>query len=193
MSHKLFNKRNLAIAATLIGAVALSGPGCIHSEDEVAAAVVAGEKPVAMAGSDTFFSGKLSVQVTLARGLGKGLRKNNDAGKSYSAFAHSSGATEIGNTVPPVTLHLIVTNLDSKAVTVQLLDFNSDLGDFAIDPDTLTIDPGASGEPTTMVSNLGVSSDEIPFTVTLKLGGVKETHVVKVRSLAVTASPANSK
>jgi hypothetical protein len=184
----MISARRLALAAAV--AAALLGSGCIHNEDEVANGVVSGERPVAMEGSQDFLGGKLAVRVTLARGMGRGVKRSKDQGKSYNAFVRSDGSTEIGSTVPPVTLHLLVTNRDSVSVKVHLIDFNSDLGNFAIDPDTLALDPGATGEPTTMVSNLGVTSDEIPFTVTLKVGSVRESRTVVVRNLrADSAGP----
>jgi hypothetical protein len=182
MFHNTNPVKSLAISVALAFLLA----GCVHREDEVAQAIVTGERPVAMEGHEPFYAGRIDVKVTLSRGLGRGIRKDRDAGSgTYSAFKHSDGMTEVGNTVPPVTLHLLLTNHDTQPLTVRLLDFVSDLGNFALDPDTLTIAPGETVEPTKMVSNLGVNSDEIPFTVTLKLGSERETRIVKVRNLSI--------
>jgi hypothetical protein len=166
----------------------------MHPEqDELTKGVVAGERPVAMEGSDSFYSGKVGVKVTLSRGIGGGLKKGRgDKGQTYSAYAENSDRMLIGSPLPPVTLHLIVTNSGADAVTVKLVDFDSDLGNFALDPDTLTIAPGQSAEPTTMVSSLGVTSDEIPFKVTLKVGAAKETRMIKVRNIRVDSSAPGS-
>jgi hypothetical protein len=64
-----------------------------------------------------------------------------------------------------------------------MIDFNSDLGNFVIDPATITIPPGTTAEPTPMVSQLGVSSDELPFTVRLQLGKAKETRTILVKNV----------
>jgi hypothetical protein len=191
MRHNPSPARLLApVLLALSLAVLLAGPGCRTTDDEMTNAVVAGVRPVAMEGNEAYFGGKLSVKVTISRGIGAGLKKRGK--DEREAFAKSDTKQFAGNPVPPVTLHLYVTNTTGEAVTVKLLDFNSDLGNFAIDPDTLTIDPGQVGEPTPMVSDLGVTSDTIPFNVTLKLGTAKETKTVttiSVLSPADAASP----
>jgi hypothetical protein len=76
---------------------------------------------------------------------------------------------------------------------VTVVDFVSDLGNFAVDPETLTIAPGGSGEPTPMVSQLGVTADELPFKVTLSLGSAKETRTFLVKIIRPPAgAPAPS-
>ncbi|HEY5227440.1 MAG TPA: hypothetical protein VIJ19_02810 [Opitutaceae bacterium] len=176
--------RRLALLLTGLGAaVLLAAPGCRTTDDEMTAAVVNGAHTVSMEGTEPFFGGKVSVKVTVSRGIGGGLRKHNR--EERDAYAKSDSKVFAGNPVPPVTLHLIVTNNGAEQVTVRLIDFNSDLGNFAIDPDSLTIEPGQSGEPTPMVSDLGVSSDVIPFTVTLKLGTARDSRTVSVRNTLV--------
>jgi hypothetical protein len=159
----------------------LASSGCKAPDDELTNAVVTGVRPVAMEGNEAFFAGKLSVKVTISRGIGAGLRKRSKDDRD--AFAKSDSKQLAGTPVPPVTLHLYVTNTTTDAVTVKLVDFDSDLGNFAIDPDTLVIQASQVGEPTPMVSNLGVTSDVIPFTVTLKLGTARETKTVTARSI----------
>jgi hypothetical protein len=184
--------RRLALLLAVLGtAVLLASPGCRTTDDEMTAAVVMGVHPVSMEGSEPFFGGKVSVKVTISRGIGSGLKKHNK--DERDAYAKSDTKVFAGNPVPPVTLNLIVTNNTAEQVTVRLIDFNSDLGNFAIDPDTLAIEPGQSGSPTAMVSDLGVSSDVIPFTVTLKMGTARDSRTVSVRSnlvdTAATSQP----
>jgi hypothetical protein len=171
----------MALAAAAL-AVALSGTGCMHgNSDEMTNAVVSGEKPVAMAGTDTFFGGIVGVKITLSRGIGHGLHKGKDKGDyTYEKYANNDNKQMLGSPLPPVTLHLILTNKGPNPVTVSMVDFDSDMGNFAIDPDTLTIAPGQSAEPTPMVSELGVSSDVLPFKVTLKYGAAKESRTIQV-------------
>jgi hypothetical protein len=172
----------------IIGALVLGGAGCSHTAtDELTNAVVSGEKPVAMEGTESFFGGTIGVKVTLSRGIGRGLKRGARERDDYTT---SEGRVFAGNPVPPVTLHLILTNRSAGPMTVKLVDFNSDLGNFAIDPDSLTIAAGATAEPTTMVSNLGVGSDIIPFTVTLKYGIKSESKTVSVRSVVVDTGAA---
>jgi hypothetical protein len=184
--------RRLAFVLGCLGAaLALGGAGCSHTAtDEITSAVVTGERPVAMEGTSAFFDGKIAVKVTLSRGIGHGLKKKDKEREDYTT---SEGRVFAGNPVPPVTLHLVLTNVGSTTATVKLIGFNSDLGNFVIDPDSLTLAPGQTGEPTPMVSNLGVNSDLIPFTVTLKCEGSRETQTVPVKSVAAPPDASLSK
>jgi hypothetical protein len=185
MLHKTspVNRLTLALAAASI-ALALGGPGCMHSDnDEMTNAVVSGEKSVSMEGNESFFGGKVAVKVTLSRGIGRGLHKaaGKDKGDyTYQKYADNSSKSLLGSPLPPVTLHLILTNRGLDSVTITMVDFVSDMGNFAVDPDTLTIGPGLTAEPTPMVSELGVSSDSMPFKVTLKYGATRETKTFPV-------------
>jgi hypothetical protein len=164
-------------------ALALFAAGCFHAEsDELTSAVVSGEKPVSMEGTDAFFDGKMAVKVTLSRGIGRGLRKGGreKGDYTYQKYTDSDSKQMLGSPLPPVTLHLILTNRSPSPMTVTIADFDSDMGNFAVDPDTLTIAPGQSAEPTPMVSELGVSSDVLPFKVTLKYGAARESRTFPV-------------
>jgi len=164
----------LALAAGLLWGAA----GCFHgTPDELTSGVVSGAGPIAMAGTEPFFGGRVSVKVTVSRGIGKGL-KGRGAGEDRRAYAENDSRTFVGSPLPPVTLHLILTNTGPGPVKVELIDFISDLGNFAVDPDTLTLAPGQTAEPTPMVSELGVTADSIPFKVTLKAEGKKESKTV---------------
>lgn len=194
MLHKTSPANRLALAAALCAA--LAGPGCFHTEnDEMTSAVISGEKPVAMEGSDVFFDGKMAVKVTLSRGIGHGLRKSGrDKGDyTYQNYADNDKKSLLGSPLPPVTLHLILTNQSPNPMTVTMVDFDSDMGNFAIDPESLTIGPGQTAEPTPMVSQLGVNSDEMPFKVTLKYGIEKETRTFPVKLVHPDADAAPAK
>ena len=88
-----------------------------------------------------------------------------------------------GTPLPPVTLHLILTNQGPAALSVTIDDFESELGNFAVDPEVVEIAPGQTSEVTPMVSQLGVSSADIPFTVTLIVANQKETRKISVRDV----------
>jgi hypothetical protein len=199
MLHKKLPAIRLAppLAAACL---ALLGPGCQHEEkDQMTQAVISGERPVAMAGSESFFGGRVTARVTISRGIGRGAKgagstsrggsgsysqdRANDkiAREAYESYANAT--VNNGSPLPPVTLHLILINPGSEPLIVTIVDFESDLGNFAVDPDTLTVLPGETGEPAPMVSLLGVSSNEIPVKVTLRMGAQNETHTVTVRSL----------
>jgi hypothetical protein len=175
------NRLTLALAGVALAA-ALAGAGCMHGDnDEMTKAVVSGEKPVAMEGNDSFFDGRVAVKVTLSRGIGHGLHKGKEKGDyTYQKYADNENKQMLGSPLPPVTLHVILKDMGPTPVTVTIVDFDSDLGNFAVDPDTLTIAPHESGEPTAMVSELGVNSDVIPFKVTLRYGAAKESRTIPV-------------
>jgi len=184
MPHKTLSMSRLAsIISGFTMAVLLAGPGCFHPpEDELTNGVVAGERPVAMEGIGAFFGGKVIAKVTLSRGIGKGIKRGKgDRDKTYQDYADNKDKTVIGSPLPPVTLHLLLTNTGPDPLTVEMVDFVSELGNFALDPDKLTIGAGATAEPTSMVSQLGVSSDVMPFKVTLRIGKTKESQTVQVR------------
>lgn len=206
MLHKKLSLRYLALCAAALPL--LFAVGCEHhQEDELTKAVVQGERQVAMEGTASFFAGAVSVRVTVSRGIGRGYKRekatfltggskfdasagsmaeedaNNEEKAKESYDNYTKGGGGIGSPLPPVTLHLYLVNNGAAPVTVHLIDFNSDLGNFAIDPDTLVLAPGVTSQPTAMVSQLGVSSDQIPFTVTLKIGSSRETQKVAVKNL----------
>lgn len=104
------------------------------------------------------------------------------------ATAYIRAKIAIGSPLPPVTLHLKLQNLGAEKTSVEIDDFDSDLGNFAVQPGSLTIAAQEVGEPEPMISQLGVTSDEIPVKVTLKSGGKKETQTILVKSLGAKAA-----
>jgi hypothetical protein len=90
-----------------------------------------------------------------------------------------------GSPMPPVTIHMKLENLGTEPVDVDLLEVNSELGNFAVRPTKLTLAPGQTGETEPMVSQLGVTSDEIPMKVVLRTAGKKEAQVIPVKSLFI--------
>jgi hypothetical protein len=192
MLHKTSPANRLTMAAAAAAlCLALAGPGCYHVDnDEMTNAVTAGEKPVAMEGSGSFFGGKMGVRVTLSRGVGRGLRKagREKGDYTYQEFANNENKAMLGSPLPPVTIHLILTNSSPGPMTVTVVDFVSDMGNFAVDPETLTIGPGQSAEPTPMVSDLGVNSDTMPFKVTLKYGIDKDSQTFPVSIVHLDAA-----
>ena len=97
----------------------------------------------------------------------------------------------LGSTMPPVTLRLNLTDnaKDGVPLQIEILDFESDLGNFALKPDRIALAPGQTGGPGAVVSRLGVTSDEIPVKVILRLAGKKETQSIVLRHKAVPDAP----
>ncbi|HEY4988317.1 MAG TPA: hypothetical protein VII09_00845 [Opitutaceae bacterium] len=190
MHTKALPLRLLQAALAAAGlAVAILAAGCSHGpSDEMTSAVVSGEKAVAMEGQDAFFGGRIAVKVTLSRGIGHGIKRSHEKGdSSYEDYADNEHKVLVGSPLPPVTLHLILTNNGAGEAAVTMDDFESDMGNFVLDPETLTLAPGQTAEPTPMVSQLGVSSDSIDFKVTLKIGKNRESRTFPVRILPATA------
>jgi hypothetical protein len=93
-----------------------------------------------------------------------------------------------GSPMPPVTLRVQLANYGTEPLEVEVTEVNSDLGNFAARPEKLTIAPGASGALDPMISQLGVSSDEIPVKLTVRATGRKETQTIAVKSILPPAA-----
>jgi hypothetical protein len=211
MPHKTHIDNRLATFITAASvALALAVTGCMNrSNDELTKAVVSGEKQIAMAGSGQFFGGLLSARVTIGRGIGHGLKGGGGGGHqnvggggdtkrqeeeraTYRDYADTDTKVIQGTPLPPVTLHLTLTNNGQSTLSVVTDDFVSELGNFVVDPEVLDIAPGATVSVTPMVSELGVSSATIPVTVSLIVSKQKETQVIVVKDIIDPApAPAN--
>jgi hypothetical protein len=129
------------------------------------------------------------------RGGGMGGGRGGMGGGSSADFeggdAPRRGGNQFGSPMPPVTLRLSLTNnaQDGAPLEVEIVDFDSDLGNFALKPDHVALAPGQTGGPGSVVSRLGVTSAEIPVKVTLRLAGKKETQSVVLRPKAVPEAP----
>ena len=93
------------------------------------------------------------------------------------------------SSLPAVTLRLKFENTSPDPLDVQIRDVTSDLGDFAVRPERLLLAPGQSAEVDPMVSQLGVTSDEFPVTVELRLAGKTEKKDVILRSVSAVPPP----
>ena len=106
------------------------------------------------------------------------------------AMAYLRAKAAVGSPMPPVTIRFSVENTSAEALSVNIMDFNSDLGNFAVHPDVLKLAAGQKISPDPMISQLGVTSDEIPVQVRLKLGTKSETQTVLVKNLLATSNAA---
>ncbi len=193
------SRSRLTVISALLAVVALGVAGCgtKPKADTFDAAVAAGERPVAMRGETSYFGGQLVATVTISRGVGRGgalggkhgrKAANGEAAEgerldadSYAAYIQARGA--LGSPLPPITIHLKLENRSGQLLRVDILEMNSDLGNFAVDPELLSVAPGQTSEPNPMISQLGVTSDDIPVKVTLRMGGKNESHAIEVKSL----------
>ena len=85
--------------------------------------------------------------------------------------------------MPPVTLRVAFENKTTEPMDIQITEVNSELGNFAVRPDKLTLAPGQAGKLDPMISQLGVTSDEIPLKVEVRQAGKKESKILLVKNL----------
>jgi len=90
---------------------------------------------------------------------------------------------------PPVQLRLRLTNHGAAPVEVQVIDFNSTLGDFVVQPEKITVPPGEAIEADPMISRLGVFGEEIPLTVKLHITSRTEEQVLTLRAVPEPKPP----
>jgi hypothetical protein len=97
-----------------------------------------------------------------------------------------------GSTLPPAQLKLhLQNNSATEAVSCEVEDFNSTLGNFAVFPSTYQLGAGQSATSETMTSRLGVESSEIPVTVALRIQGKVEKKVITLHQIPPVAKPAD--
>lgn len=88
-----------------------------------------------------------------------------------------------GSPMPPVTLRVMFENKGTEPLEIEVKEVNSDLGNFAVRPPLLKLAPGEKGALNPMISQLGVTSDEIPLKLALRSGGKTEMQVVVVKNV----------
>lgn len=186
-------------ALVLALALFLNGCGGEHHRDiEAAPPVGPNGKPLpVLKAKDAFFDGKLFVEVTLSHGRGKGGYKpapipgmpseDDDSSEEKQLSAETIDALQhrrAESPLPPVVLWLRLTSAATDPLKVEITEFKSDLGNFAVQPDHFTLAPGQSADPDAMISRLGMTSTEIPVTVSLRINGKKETRVLTLLPVA---------
>ena len=172
-------------------------------------AVHSGERPVAMKGDGALFDGKIGAVATVmpsesqrledeldgnrrrrdsdgitevySTGFGDSEEEQKEAMKEYIRMAMARRAQ--GSPMPPVTLRVQFENRGAAPIEIEVTDVNSELGNFAVRPPKLTLAPGEKGTLDPMVSQLGVTSDEIPVKVSVRMGGKKETQTIAVKNI----------
>jgi hypothetical protein len=190
--------RPLPLVSILAGLVALllsacSGPRVASAESIAEAKRL---QVPAMGAEAGFFDGKLVVEVNLGRGFRPRMVKPGWKSHGENVFGTTIYSDEAArdiaeeeeegmfiprmrnSTLPPVALRIRVNNLTAAPVEVTFDECKSYLGNFAVRPEKIVVAAGDSAEPDPMVSLLGVTGEEIPVTVTLRVDGKSETHTV---------------
>lgn len=114
-------------------------------------------------------------------GYGDSEEEQKEAMQDYLRMARARRAA--GSPMPPVTLRVLFENKGTAPLELEVTEVNSDLGNFAVRPPKLTIAPGEKGMLEPMISQLGVTSDEIPLKLALRTGGKREQQVVVVKNI----------
>jgi hypothetical protein len=157
--------------------------------------------PLMMAKS-TFFNGSLLAEIMLNQSRGRGgfhpapihglpiAGSDVDTGddvKITQEMVDEMRMRRAESPIPPIVMWLQLTSTASHPLNVGIIDFKSDLGSFAVQPEQVTLTPGQSVEAEPMISRLGVTSLNIPVTVTLRLNGKTETHVLTLQPVESAA------
>jgi hypothetical protein len=114
-------------------------------------------------------------------GYGDSEEEQKEAMQDYIRMARARRAA--GSPMPPVTLQVLFENKGTEPLELEVTEVNSDLGNFAVRPPKLTIPPGEKAMLDPMISQLGVTSDEIPLKLAVRTGGKKEQQVVIVKNI----------
>lgn len=114
-------------------------------------------------------------------GYGDSEEEQREAMEDYMRIAKARRAA--GSPMPPVTLRVLIENKGTEPIEVAVTEVNSDLGNFAVRPAKLTLAPGQSGVLDPMVSQLGVTSDEIPLKLGVQVGSRREQQVVAIKNV----------
>ena len=114
-------------------------------------------------------------------GYGDSEEEQKEAMQDYIRQARARRAA--GSPMPPVTLRVLFENKGTEPLELEVTEVNSDLGNFAVRPPKLTIPPGEKALLDPMISQLGVTSDEIPLKLAVKVGTQREQQVVVVKNV----------
>jgi len=90
---------------------------------------------------------------------------------------------------PPVFIHLRFTNHGTAHADVLVADFLSELGNFVVQPEKLSLDPGQSAEVEPMTSRLAAAVEQVDVTLALRLDGRGERKTITLHQLPAPPAP----
>ncbi len=85
---------------------------------------------------------------------------------------------------PAVQLHLTLTNHGEQPLEIEVLEFSSLLGNFAVHPAKTSIAPGATASFDPMTSRLGIPQGDLPLKIRLRSGGKIEEQPLTLKIVA---------
>jgi hypothetical protein len=179
----------------------LAGCGGGHErESEPAVTLGPNGNPLPLMGAKgAFFNGTLLAEIGLSQSRGKGgfhpapiygmPEADDQDPKITPELVDTIRSRRAESPLPPIVMWLQLTSTASNTLNIEIVDFNSDLGNFAVQPEKVSLTPGNSVETEPMISRLGVTSLDIPVTVTLRIDGETETHVLTLRPVESAKQP----
>ena len=114
-------------------------------------------------------------------GYGDSEEEQKEAIAEYMRLAKARRAA--GSPMPPVTLRVAFENKSTEPLELEVTEVNSYLGNFAVRPPKLMLAAGEKGVLEPMVSQLGVTSDEIQLKLEVRQGAKKEQQVMIVKNV----------
>jgi hypothetical protein len=211
--------KRLCAVLVLIALTACESDQSRHPHRDSEAAAAPDSAIPEMAAKGTFFSGQIEVETLLNRagfpaggsgggdnsanestpvasdssggGGGGGRRHGGGGGSSMGGSGSDSDAPPRirASNQPAVRLHLRLTNRGTAPVEVEVTDFDSDLGNFVVEPEKILLPPNKPVEADPMTSRLGSSSDSIPLTVSLQINGQTENRVLMLQMVKPVPLP----
>ena len=133
-------------------------------------------------GSRSGFRGGMGGGYGGGRG-GRGHRGGGEGAPPEGAAEGVQAPPIRASNLPPIELRLRLTNHGSAPAVVAVEDFDSALGNFAVQPPRITVPPGESVEADPMVSRLGVTVEEVALTIKMHCDGRTEQQVLTLRTV----------
>ncbi|HEU5078249.1 MAG TPA: hypothetical protein VFT72_03515 [Opitutaceae bacterium] len=170
--------------------------------------------PPAMHGQQTFLDGSLIVEATLGAGGGfrggkggpggggghggghhRGRRGGGDEGGGFGSGGGGMDREDRPSTIhesnmPAIVLQLHLTNKTSAPIEVSVTQCDSDLGNFVVMPEKITIQPNETADTERMTSRLGYLGGDLPVTVGVKANGKRDKQVITLKAIPSEAAPA---
>lgn len=90
--------------------------------------------------------------------------------------------------MPPIVLQIHVTNKTEAPIDVSVTQCDSDLGNFVVMPEKMTVQPHGTVDTERMTSRLGYMGGALPVTVSLKANGKREKQVITLTPIPEPAA-----
>jgi hypothetical protein len=124
-------------------------------------------------------------------GGGGGGRGPDGGGRDFGEGPSASpvGARARTENNPAVQLHLSLTNDGTEPFEIEVLEFSSLLGNFAVQPAKVSLAPGQSAAFDPMTSRLGIPQGDLPIKVRLRHGDKTDEQTLILKMIEGSAAP----